>query len=100
MLHAITDDLNRELATLRFAAPVTHVYNPLTYARPAWDQYVQKYGQGQRRVLLLGMNPGPFGMAQVGVPFGEVEGLPVAVQLLGRAGTDAELLALGRTLRR
>ena len=25
-----------------------------------------------KRVVFLGMNPGPFGMAQVGVPFGEV----------------------------
>ena len=33
----------------------------------------QRYGQGRRRVLALGMNPGPFGMSQVGVPFGEIE---------------------------
>ncbi len=71
-LHAITDELNRDLARLRFGAPVTHVYNPLTYARPAWNQYCEKFGQGPRKVLMLGMNPGPFGMAQVGVPFGEV----------------------------
>ncbi len=71
-LQDITDDLTRDLNALRFAAPVTHVYNPLTYARPAWDQYCQRYGQGRRRVLFFGMNPGPFGMAQVGVPFGEV----------------------------
>ena len=60
-LQGITDDLTRDLAHLRFAAPVTHVYNPLTYARPAWDAYCRKYGQGQRRVLFLGMNPGPYG---------------------------------------
>jgi single-strand selective monofunctional uracil DNA glycosylase len=71
-LHAITNTLNAELAQLRFGAPVTHVYNPLTYARPAWDQYCQQFAQGERKILLLGMNPGPFGMAQVGVPFGEV----------------------------
>ena len=68
----ITDDLCRDLAQLRFGAPVTHVYNPLEYARPAWDQYCQKYASAPRRILLLGMNPGPFGMAQIGVPFGEV----------------------------
>ena len=72
MLQQITDDLVADLAPLRFGPPVTHVYNPLVYARPAWDLYVQKYGQGPREVLLLGMNPGPFGMAQVGVPFGEI----------------------------
>jgi len=72
VLQQITDDLVADLAPLRFGPPVTHVYNPLVYARPAWDLYVQKYGQGPREVLLLGMNPGPFGMAQVGVPFGEI----------------------------
>ena len=71
-LGAITDDLVAELADLRFGPPVTHVYNPLVYARQAWDQYCERYGQGPREVLLVGMNPGPFGMAQVGVPFGEV----------------------------
>ncbi|MFT4625296.1 MAG: single-strand selective monofunctional uracil DNA glycosylase [Myxococcota bacterium] len=72
MLTTITDDLVADLAGLKFAEPVTHVYNPLVYARAAWDAYVSRYGAGPREVLLLGMNPGPFGMAQVGVPFGEI----------------------------
>jgi single-strand selective monofunctional uracil DNA glycosylase len=72
MLNAITDDLVAALAKLRFGPPVTHVYNPLVYARAAWDLYCTKYGAGPRNVLMLGMNPGPFGMGQVGVPFGEV----------------------------
>ncbi|MCB9727201.1 MAG: single-stranded DNA-binding protein [Deltaproteobacteria bacterium] len=71
-LEQITDHLVAELAPLSFAQPVTHVYNPLVYARAAWDLYCRKYGQGPREVLMLGMNPGPFGMGQVGVPFGEV----------------------------
>ena len=71
-LKQITDDLITDLDGLTFGPPVTHVYNPLIYAREAWDMYCGKYGQGQREVLLLGMNPGPFGMGQVGVPFGEV----------------------------
>ncbi|MCO4764350.1 MAG: single-stranded DNA-binding protein [Myxococcales bacterium] len=72
MLRTITDDLIADLHGQTFAPPVTHVYNPLLYARQAWDQYCDKYGQGQREVLFLGMNPGPWGMAQVGVPFGEI----------------------------
>lgn len=66
--------LAAELDGLSFAAPVTHVYNPLDYAGAAHDQYLQLWGtQPQsRRVIFLGMNPGPFGMVQVGVPFGEV----------------------------
>lgn len=72
MLPEITDDLVRELEPLTFAAPTSHVYNPLVYARAPWDLYCERYGKGPREVLLVGMNPGPFGMAQVGVPFGEV----------------------------
>ncbi|HKR53764.1 MAG TPA: uracil-DNA glycosylase family protein [Chthoniobacterales bacterium] len=57
---------------LRFAAPVTHVYNPLGYAWRAHEIYLRRYGNGRKRVLFLGMNPGPFGMAQTGIPFGEI----------------------------
>jgi single-strand selective monofunctional uracil DNA glycosylase len=71
-LQQITDDLVADLAPLAFGPPVTHVYNPLTYARAAWDVYCERFGRGPREALLIGMNPGPFGMAQTGVPFGEV----------------------------
>lgn len=57
---------------LTFTAPVTHVYNPLRYAWRAHEIYLRRYGNGPKRVLFLGMNPGPFGMAQTGVPFGQV----------------------------
>lgn len=57
---------------LRFSAPVTHVYNPLNYAWAAHEQYVRKFAATPKRIIFLGMNPGPFGMAQTGVPFGEV----------------------------
>ena len=71
-LRQITDAIVADLDGLTFGPPVTHVYNPLVYARAAWDQYCAKYGQGPREVLLVGMNPGPYGMAQIGVPFGEI----------------------------
>ena len=58
--------------TLTFTAPVTHVYNPLRYAWRAHEIYLRRYGNGPKRVLFLGMNPGPFGMAQTGVPFGQI----------------------------
>ena len=61
-----------ELAPLRFAAPVTHVYNPLEYAQAAHFDYLRRYANSRKRILYLGMNPGPFGMTQTGVPFGEV----------------------------
>jgi len=57
---------------LKFTAPVAFVYNPLDYAWPAHETYLRKFGNSRKRVLFLGMNPGPFGMAQTGIPFGEV----------------------------
>jgi single-strand selective monofunctional uracil DNA glycosylase len=64
--------LRRQLQDLTFTPPVTHVYNPLDYARAAHEQYLTRWGGTPKRVLFLGMNPGPWGMAQTGVPFGEV----------------------------
>lgn len=60
------------VAKLQFAAPVTHVYNPLEYAWAAHEEYLRRYANSKKRVVFLGMNPGPFGMAQTGVPFGEI----------------------------
>ena len=57
---------------LEFAAPVTHVYNPLDYAWRGHEIYLRRYGNSKKRIIFLGMNPGPFGMAQTGVPFGQV----------------------------
>jgi single-strand selective monofunctional uracil DNA glycosylase len=57
---------------LRFSPPVTHVYNPLLYARAPQEAYLDLVGDRPGRVLLVGMNPGPFGMSQTGVPFGDV----------------------------
>ena len=71
-LLAAADALRTVLRPLTFAAPVTHVYHPLDYAWRAHAAYVGKFGGGKKRVLFLGMNPGPFGMAQTGVPFGEI----------------------------
>lgn len=66
------DTMSRKLAALRFAPPVAHVYDPLQYAREPYARYVERFGGTRKRVVLLGMNPGPFGMMQTGVPFGEV----------------------------
>jgi single-strand selective monofunctional uracil DNA glycosylase len=68
----VADALERTLSKLRFAAPVTHVYQPLRYARAPFREYTLRYGRAPKEVVLVGMNPGPFGMAQTGVPFGEV----------------------------
>jgi single-strand selective monofunctional uracil DNA glycosylase len=64
--------LARDVDALSFGPPITHVYNPLDYAADAYREYLRRYGGGKKRIVLLGMNPGPYGMAQTGVPFGEV----------------------------
>lgn len=65
-------NLGREVRGLAFSRPVTHVYNPLDYAWHAHAMYLERYGKTPIEVLFLGMNPGPWGMVQTGVPFGEV----------------------------
>jgi single-strand selective monofunctional uracil DNA glycosylase len=64
--------LSAHVGRLKFKPPVTHVYNPLTYCRDAHEQYLRRFGNSRKRVVFLGMNPGPFGMVQTGVPFGEI----------------------------
>jgi len=64
--------LRNEVGHLKFAKPVAYVYNPLDYAWKPHRDYLERYGRGRPRVILLGMNPGPFGMAQTGVPFGDI----------------------------
>lgn len=70
-LLATSRKLAREVDALSFAPPVTHVYNPLGYAWAPWEQYLRRFGAATGRTVLLGMNPGPFGMVQTGVPFGD-----------------------------
>jgi single-strand selective monofunctional uracil DNA glycosylase len=72
-LVAAARSLGRSVARLHFGAPVTHVYNPLSYARRPHESYLSRFGARPKRVVFVGMNPGPFGMAQTGVPFGAVE---------------------------
>lgn len=71
-LVAIAEELREAVSELRFGPPVTHVYNPLDYAWESSVQYLERYGGAPKQAVLIGMNPGPWGMAQNGVPFGEV----------------------------
>lgn len=68
----IAQELRKDVSDLSFTPPVTHVYNPLEYAWSLHRDYLERYGAGHPQVVLVGMNPGPFGMAQTGVPFGDV----------------------------
>lgn len=69
---AAAEKLRDAVGSLEFGEPVSHVYSPLDYAWEPHRLYLERFGVGQKRVLFLGMNPGPFGMAQTGVPFGEI----------------------------
>ena len=71
-LAVIAASLVRQMRHLRFDAPVACVYNPWEYAMGPYRRYVERFGRRRREVILLGMNPGPWGMAQTGIPFGEV----------------------------
>lgn len=68
----ISERLTTALRPLTFADPVAYVYRPLDYAWASHRAYLERFGVATGRVLWLGMNPGPFGMAQTGVPFGEI----------------------------
>lgn len=69
-----TRKLSNTVGKLHFGPPTAYVYNPLVYARTPHEAYLERRGNGPSgRVLLVGMNPGPFGMAQTGVPFGDVK---------------------------
>lgn len=70
-LIALAQELAEACDRLSFAQPVACVYNPLRYAQAAWATYCRRYATGPRPVLFLGMNPGPFGMVQTGIPFGD-----------------------------
>lgn len=72
-LKEIYRELSLAVDGLQFGPPTTHVYNPLDYARNPAEQYLEKAGDSHKEILFLGMNPGPWGMAQTGVPFGTVK---------------------------
>ena len=71
-LTKISRALSRAVSRIDFGDPVAYVYNPLSYARKSHELYLSRFGKGPKETVLLGMNPGPFGMAQTGVPFGDV----------------------------
>ncbi len=88
-LTEISDQLAAELAPLTFSPPVAHVYNPLEYAREPHARYLERYGRGAKEVLFVGMNPGPWGMAQTGVPFGAVTAVKEWLGIDGEVGKPA-----------
>lgn len=89
-LAEIARALDRETAALHFPAPVAFVYRPLDYAREPHEDYLRRWARPGVAALLLGMNPGPFGMAQTGVPFGEVRAVRDWLGVRGAIGRPAQ----------
>jgi single-strand selective monofunctional uracil DNA glycosylase len=73
----LRDDVDR----LRFKKPVAYVYNPLDYAWAVHARYIERFASTTKRIVFVGMNPGPWGMAQTGVPFGEVHAVTTWMKL-------------------
>lgn len=71
-LIAAAKTLSQTVAGLSFAPPVSHIYNPLDYAWAPHEIYLRRFGNAAKRIIFIGMNPGPFGMVQCGIPFGEI----------------------------
>jgi single-strand selective monofunctional uracil DNA glycosylase len=88
-LVAISRKLAGRVDKLHFSGPVSHVYNPLGYAREPHELYLKRWGAAPKEVLLVGMNPGPFGMAQTGVPFGDVRLVREWLGIRGKVQVDA-----------
>lgn len=70
---AISKTLSNKVNSLSFSEPVHYCYNPLDYAWKPFSRYINTYAGTTKEALFVGMNPGPFGMAQTGVPFGDIE---------------------------
>lgn len=85
----ISAELSERVEELDFPS-VPFVYNPLDYARVPHEAYLERWGvKAPRELLLVGMNPGPFGMAQTGVPFGDVTMVRDFLGITGPVGRPA-----------
>ncbi|XP_028038648.1 single-strand selective monofunctional uracil DNA glycosylase isoform X2 [Bombyx mandarina] len=80
------DELNQQLDDFKTPASVQCVYNPTKYARECFETYVKKYCNTKKRIMYFGMNPGPWGMSQTGVPFGEISSVRDWLGIKGSVG--------------
>ncbi|CAH2983299.1 unnamed protein product [Chilo suppressalis] len=82
----LVDEVNNSLEQLDLPKTVQCVYNPTIYARYTFEKYVYKYCSSKKRIMYFGMNPGPWGMSQTGVPFGEISSVRDWLQISGPVG--------------
>ena len=83
LIHAaasLRDDVGPIGSRLVSEGSVDVCYNPLEYAWDVHEAYLARMGGGGARTVVLGMNPGPHGMGQMGIPFAATS---VVRELLG-----------------
>ena len=81
-LKSLTEEFTREIEKVRdLIKDDIYIYNPLLYASKMAYAYIEEYAVSPTKYLFLGMNPGPFGMAQTGIPFGEVNAVKSYLKL-------------------
>ena len=61
------------------------IYNPLRYAWDVHEEYLRRSGGHGAKAILMGMNPGPHGMGQMGIPFAATT---VVRELIGIQGIE------------
>ena len=58
-----------EDALKRWRPKEVDAFNPGIYGASLYERFLGRYAPGPSPVLALGLNPGPYGMAQTGIPF-------------------------------
>ena len=64
--------LVQQCALIEFPEDINLIYNPLEYAAAPYEEYLTKFAATPKKNIFIGINPGPWGMVQTGIPFGEV----------------------------
>lgn len=69
---SLQKELTKNLKALNLISEqVKYMYNPLEYASEPNENFIKKYCTSLKKILFVGMNPGPNGMCQTGIPFGD-----------------------------
>lgn len=82
-----TRRLRDDIPDVSIEDKVDWFYNPIDYAWSVHRQYLEVFGGERKHAVFLGMNPGPWGMGQTGVPFGD----PYIVRDWMEIGEDASV---------
>ncbi|MBP11933.1 MAG: single-stranded DNA-binding protein [Euryarchaeota archaeon] len=82
---SLRDDADVFGEELTSSGTVDCVYNPLSYAWEVHKRYIEISGDKGARAVMMGMNPGPHGMGQMGIPFAATS---MVRDILGISGID------------